>query len=619
MQHLSKRLFLLALLSLYVFAVILQSILYLNPDVSWLMSGTRRLLAGGTYLNDFFELNAPLILYLYVPPVLIAEHFHLPIYFVLPSYIFLLATLSLGISFLLIQKICSHNLRDTYLFTLVFALVFLILPIYEFGQREHLFFLLTFPYLLTVVCRMQGYKLKPLLAVLIGVLAGLGFAIKPFFIFPLLFVESYTIFFTRNLWSWIRLETISIFAVFLLYIAGVFIFHQDYLSVVVPFALRIYNTAYGVSFMDTITYFPFVFCGFSFLFYLAFYNNHHPYKVLGTVLLLALLGFSLTYITGHNVLYYHVLPVISISLLIMTLCLILFFSMRLSKKQYAFLLSISILSLAFCFFTEKSSILFLMIFRPYLFSTYFAIIFSLLLYVSQRNKNIYTAFSFTAVVIFTGFIISYMTQRSSWYPYQLFLTVSIMFMLMSWYFLNRKQPHYILITFITISMFIYPFVIGGTLSGRALAYHEKMRDLERYLQKNAYHRPVFFFTLRTDIEYPVTDYVNLKSISRFASLGWICDLTNLSPSLVKTTSPYDLTKRREFFVDITIDDLNRYKPFLVFVDVMKSTLYVTSSRFDFLSFYLRYPRFQALWKNYHYVTTLKNDPIYRLQVYQRNS
>ncbi len=73
--EMQRLLLILLMASIFLFAWKLQSALFLNYDVSWLMHASERLLAGGTYSRDFFETNPPLILYLYLPPVIFSKIF----------------------------------------------------------------------------------------------------------------------------------------------------------------------------------------------------------------------------------------------------------------------------------------------------------------------------------------------------------------------------------------------------------------------------------------------------------------------------------------------------------------------------------------------------------------
>ena len=44
----------------------------LNHDVAWYLIAASRMAAGGEYLTDFFEMNMPLAIGVYVPPSLLA-------------------------------------------------------------------------------------------------------------------------------------------------------------------------------------------------------------------------------------------------------------------------------------------------------------------------------------------------------------------------------------------------------------------------------------------------------------------------------------------------------------------------------------------------------------------
>src|SRR6478672_10242498 len=91
-------------LSLFAFAIYIQSQIYIHWDINQLLHDTRLLLAGGNYVDDFYVPSTPLTLYLYTPPVLISQWFHLELSFVFKTYVILLACLSSYLS-LIISRI----------------------------------------------------------------------------------------------------------------------------------------------------------------------------------------------------------------------------------------------------------------------------------------------------------------------------------------------------------------------------------------------------------------------------------------------------------------------------------------------------------------------------------
>ena len=216
-----KGIFLGFLFCFYFLAWMMQSQLLLKGDVSWQMHLSRSILAGGNYVKDFFEINPPLSIYLYMPAVILQKACGLSAIESARIYIFLLATLSLIICYGLAKKIF---LKNDYLVSLIFLFslffVYLILPASEFGQRECLLLYLTMPYFLLISLRLTHKTISSVYAVGIGVLAGIGFAIKPFFLLTFVLVELYFLLQKTKDWksllNLLRPEIFSIISFFLL-------------------------------------------------------------------------------------------------------------------------------------------------------------------------------------------------------------------------------------------------------------------------------------------------------------------------------------------------------------------------------------------------------------------
>jgi hypothetical protein len=119
---------------------------------------------------------------------------------------------------------------------LLVALAFLALPfaLPIFGQREHLFTLFWLPYVLLVAARESGVPVGRGRAVALGAWAGLGIALKPFFVLPWAGVEAYVLLRRRRLI--LRAETLSAAGVVALYVASVFVIWPGYFETIVPLA-----------------------------------------------------------------------------------------------------------------------------------------------------------------------------------------------------------------------------------------------------------------------------------------------------------------------------------------------------------------------------------------------
>ena len=121
-----KFVFFAAIVIIFAIALYIQSVVFMSGDISWLMEAARRLLRGGSYAHDFFETNPPLILFLYIPPVLFIKFTHLSAIWVFRGYVFLLFFLIFSFIYYLAKKGFSAY------FLLGVALIWLLMPAFSF-------------------------------------------------------------------------------------------------------------------------------------------------------------------------------------------------------------------------------------------------------------------------------------------------------------------------------------------------------------------------------------------------------------------------------------------------------------------------------------------------------
>jgi hypothetical protein len=215
-------------LGLFSAAVICPA--YIVHDDGWYLHMARVLLNGGKIYQDVVDTNPPLIVFLTLPPVWIAEHLGLSAVAVFKVYVFVAALLSL-VSCARVLKSVLPAQAPASRGLLLTALVFAILPfarVPEFGQREHLMLLLTLPYLLAAVGWASGHRLGRTSALLAGLAAGLGFAMKPHYLLAWLAIEASLALIVRR-GSWRRAEAAGAVAAFVLYALAVVVFVPQYL------------------------------------------------------------------------------------------------------------------------------------------------------------------------------------------------------------------------------------------------------------------------------------------------------------------------------------------------------------------------------------------------------
>ena len=160
----------------------------MNHDVSWFIVAARRLLEGGRFGTDIYELNAPGGVLIYVPVAWVWKLTAWPVEIVLIGYVFAWTAVCLAlIGWLLRRELGpgSARLRDAYL--LLAAAILLTLPATDFGQREHLIVLLMLPYCLSQALVGAGTPPPALVRGTVAALAAIAIGIKPIYApFPLL-------------------------------------------------------------------------------------------------------------------------------------------------------------------------------------------------------------------------------------------------------------------------------------------------------------------------------------------------------------------------------------------------------------------------------------------------
>jgi hypothetical protein len=205
-----------------------------RPDIGFLLYAAGRVLDGARLYVDVVEINPPLIVALNIPPVIVARALG-----VSEILVYRLGfAMTLGAMLVLSWRALGRALGPgnpalrRYLLVL---LAFVLFPVsaQDFGQREHLLLGLTLPYLLTAAGRAAGRDPSRRQAVAIGVLAGIAFALKPYFLPLWLAIEVY-------LWRRggaggrrLRPECLTIGAVLVLYALLVVLLTPQYFRLVV--------------------------------------------------------------------------------------------------------------------------------------------------------------------------------------------------------------------------------------------------------------------------------------------------------------------------------------------------------------------------------------------------
>lgn len=591
MQFIKRFSFIIILLGIYAASLAIQYSLFLNWDVASLLYATKRLLAGGHYVSDIFTPNPPMILYLYTLPVIISQLFHLNIVLIFRIYIYLLCTASLSMCYKLLKKYAL-------LFMPILATGYLILPTYEFGNRDHLLLVLVMPYILAVVSRLEGMTLPRYFAVGTGVLAGIGFAIKPQFLVTFALIELYYLYKKRDLFAWWRAETLIIIGMVAAYTASMFLFYANFIYIIVPFLFRNYYPAIGLP-LSIITTYPFsLFCFMSAAFYLL-WQYKRPQEVMFTVLIIALMGFVLSIYLQHTLFYYHFLPALTIALLLSVSTLYRFLiSKEISRTMMIKMALLIALFISVDVYCSRSQWVY-QVFYPWYFYAFFAVTF-ILLFAMKSQLSLFSILLRVCFIMVTGVMFATLLLDLGFLSHRFLLTLlcfSGLYVVLAAY-PGRHFMQQALVVSLVLSLFYVPVMQEYYVYLGPKQYKEgPLNTLTTFINKRGQHQSIYVFSAAIFYTFPTIFYANATTAQRFDQL-W--PVLGFSKRLNEKTLPLPYHKDKQFFVNMVAEDLHNNKPDLVFID----NGHILGGNFDYITFFSENAYFRKEWKSYRYLTTL---------------
>lgn len=167
---------------------------FLDMDVVWHVEGGRRLLAGGNYLKNVFDDNAPSVFAFYFPVVWLHQLLGIQFLNLIISYVSAVNLLSLGLCYFLIQKGYRSQTsfyRQALYITLLFIELFL--PISGVGHREVMLVALFLPYLLYMqFCALdKSFQLSKTMQCFLAILAAFGIMQNLIYLLMVIIIDIY--------------------------------------------------------------------------------------------------------------------------------------------------------------------------------------------------------------------------------------------------------------------------------------------------------------------------------------------------------------------------------------------------------------------------------------------
>ena len=215
---------------------------YPSTDIAWLIHLTERVLGGATLYVDIIENRPPALFLLAVPPIAFGRLIGID-----PTHTYHVWISGFILVSLMLCRAISRNAvfeqrpvtRRAFLLSGVVLLT--VVPLHHYGQPGHVVTVLMLPYLLSAARRAAGRGVSIRRAILAGLLAGAGIALKPFFVIPWLCVELFVRIRTRQPRSLMAPENICIAAIQAVFLGTVFIGFTAYVTSILPLAIELFN------------------------------------------------------------------------------------------------------------------------------------------------------------------------------------------------------------------------------------------------------------------------------------------------------------------------------------------------------------------------------------------
>jgi hypothetical protein len=237
--------------SLVLLGLVLALVLFaslrspLKDDIAWLLYVAHRWMAGRELYVDVIEVNPPLIVWISAAPLRIAYWLGAdPKFVALPGFIVVVLALGWWAASLLKRQ--GGLFADRVPVFAAIGSVLLLVPASDLGQREHLLVAAMLPYLVLFAGSLD--RLRPPLrsAIVAGVLAGLGCALKPRYAGVFVVLEGIALLHGMRPWRALPIAAALSMAGYGLVVA---VFCPAYLRRAVPLALALYG-ATDVPFLD---------------------------------------------------------------------------------------------------------------------------------------------------------------------------------------------------------------------------------------------------------------------------------------------------------------------------------------------------------------------------------
>ena len=212
----------------------------MNGNVSWLLIAAERFLLGGQFIEDIYETNPPLSVWIYTPHVLISWLLNVPLttgaLYTTTGFVILASALTNAI----LKSFTFISTPQRVVVILAFLISASILNSTYFAEREHLLILGLIPFILCQIILLEKIKVKKPILHLSMVLGTVLILVKPHYgLLPVIFM-LYRAVKHKSVFAVFKADFWALFIGTLSYLAIIMIFFLPYVSTVLPDSINMY-------------------------------------------------------------------------------------------------------------------------------------------------------------------------------------------------------------------------------------------------------------------------------------------------------------------------------------------------------------------------------------------
>ncbi len=297
----------------------MQSRVHLNHDVSYFVHFAGWLLQGRALGSDLFDGNLPMAWALFMPAATLVHWGMVDEATAVQAVFWCYFLLSTALLVRVLSRPGALHRPAAAGWIAAFVAMATLTPGFSFGQREHACVLFAMPYLAAAASRLQrGPGPGKVLAVGIGLMAGVAFALKPHFLAVPAVIELLLL--ARLGWRALpgRIESLVLGLTVLAYGLAAALLLRNYLEFTIDLTLSTYWAYDTVNFPVVIERYlraaqP-VLYGSAIAVATRTWSAHH------TVMLMAGLGFAASYFVQSKGFVYHAYPVLVVAMTFLGIC-----------------------------------------------------------------------------------------------------------------------------------------------------------------------------------------------------------------------------------------------------------------------------------------------------------